>query len=464
MALIGLSTLPGYHFRTAPLAGKVAPLTQPNVNIAEPGPAERAARWAVVVFLLLASVTLAFGLGYAVKDLSDGDSSPAANASTGTSVEGPISPDLLNEIIAVLQEQYVDRGELDPEALQQAAIEGIINSLNDRETSYITPEQLRQFQFDSGSSYEGIGATVSDRTGQIQIVAPYRDSPAEKAGIQPGDIIIAVEGESTEGWTADQAVERIRGPKGTTVTLTVRHPNGVEETITVTRGEIPLESVFLEPILEVIPGESGTQLVDRDGNPVTDIAYVNISRFRENTLEELRSKAGDIEARGYRGLILDLRSNPGGFLVPTVQVADEFLNEGTIITEVDSEGRRQSTTARPGGILTNIPVVVLIDAGSASGAEVLAAAIRDNGRGTIVGTRSFGKGTVNVPVELTSCDNPEGCGALYVAVGRWLTPAGEQIEGLGITPDVEVPMTSEQYIDEGDIQIFAAIDILRGNQ
>ncbi|MCK9520791.1 MAG: S41 family peptidase [Dehalococcoidia bacterium] len=434
--------------------------------MAEPGTAERAARWAVVVFLLLASVTLAFGLGYGVKDLSDGGSSstqsdlrPAANA-----VDDPLDSELLNEIISVLEEHYVDRGELDPEALKQAAIDGIIQSLNDRETSYISPEQLRQFQFDSGSSYEGIGATVSDRTGEIQIVAPYRDSPAEKAGIKAGDVILEVEGESTEGWTADQAVERIRGPKGTAVSLTVRHVDGSSEALTVTRGEIPLESVFREPILEVLAGESGTELVDREGNPATDIAYVNISRFRENTLEELRQKAGDIEAQGYRGLILDLRSNPGGYLLPTVQVADEFLNQGAIITEVDASGRQQTTSARPGGILTKIPVVILMDEGSASGAEVLAAAIRDNGRGTIVGTRSFGKGTVNIPVELTACNDPDGCGALYVSVGRWLTPAGEQIEGLGITPDVELPMTSDQYIDEGDLQLFEAIDILRGNQ
>jgi carboxyl-terminal processing protease len=420
-------------------------LTHPNPQLAQPGPAERAARWAVVLFLLLASVTLAFGLGYGVKDLSEDNASPASTSRpAANATEGPLNPELLNEIISVLQEQYVDRAELDPETLKQAAIDGIIQSLNDRETSYISPQQLQDFQFDSGSSYEGIGATVSDRSGEIAIVAPYRDSPAEKAGIKAGDVILEVEGEPTTGWTADQAVERIRGPKGTPVNLTVRHADGTTEPVTVTRGEIPLESVFRDPILEVIPGESGTTLVDRDGNAVDDIAYVNISRFRENTLAELRQKAGDIEAQGYRGLILDLRSNPGGYLTPTVQVADEFLDGGTIITDS--------------------PVVVLLDAGSASGAEVLAASLRDNGRATIVGTRSFGKGTVNIPVELKSCGDPKGCGALYVAIGRWLTPKGEQIEGLGITPDVELEMTSEQYIDQGDLQIFQAIDILRGNQ
>ncbi|MGE5595216.1 MAG: S41 family peptidase [Hyphomicrobiales bacterium] len=440
-------------------------MTYPSPAPAQPGFAERAARWAVVVFLLLASITLAFGLGWGVHDLTDDDSgsSSQSTADQGNNGEDTFSTDLLNEIVNVLQTQYVDRKDLDPEQLREAAIQGIIDSLNDRETSYIPQSEFNEFEFDSGSTYEGIGATVTDRNGPITIVAPYRDSPAEKSGIKSGDVILAVNGQSTDGWTDDQAVQIIRGPSGTSVTLTVRHLDGTTEDLTVVRGEIPLESVFLEPILEALPGESGTAIVDRDGKPADDIAYVNISRFRENTDDELRQKAADIESKGYKGLILDLRSNPGGYLTPTVQVADEFLDNGTIITEVDANGKQTSTTAHPGGILTHIPVVILMDEGSASGAEVLAAALRDNGRAKIVGTRSFGKGTVNIPVQLKSCGDPEGCGALYMAIGRWLTPKGDQIEGLGITPDVEVQMTSDQYVGQGDIQLFKAIDILRGN-
>ncbi|MCC7363764.1 MAG: S41 family peptidase [Dehalococcoidia bacterium] len=434
---------------------------------AQPTTAERVARWAVVVLLLVASLTLAFGLGFAVKDVfgdDDNGTTGAAPRTTTTSngTDDEFGTEVLDEIVKILQDQYVDRDELDPEQLKEAAISGILESLNDRETSYISQDQLKEFTFDSGSSYEGIGATVTDRNGAVEIVAPYRDSPAEKAGVRAGDVILAVEGESTEGWTDDQAVEKIRGPKGSPVEIEVRHTDGTTETLTIERGEIPLESVFREPILEVIPGESDTDLVDRSGAVVTDIAYVNISRFRENTADELREKARDIESKGYKGLILDLRSNPGGYLTPTVHVADEFLDDGTIITEVDADGQQQSTGARSGGLLTEIPVVVLMDAGSASGAEVLAAAIRDNGRGKIVGTRSFGKGTVNIPVELKSCGDPKGCGALYIAIGRWLTPSGDQIEGLGVTPDIEVPMTSEQYIAEGDLQVFKAIEVLRG--
>lgn len=430
----------------------------------QPGRGERAARWAIVISLLVASLTVAFGLGWGVKELtSDSGSQAAPGASAGSANgQGTFSSQVLDEIVTILKNQYVDREQLSDQALKEAAINGIMQSLNDRETSYITPEQFKAFAFDSGSSYEGIGATVTDRNGRIEIVAPYRDSPAEKAGIRPGDVIVAVEGTSTSGWTADQAVAKIRGPKGSAVKLDVQRTDGKIETLTVERGEIPLDSVFREPILEVIPGESKTALVDRSGAPADDIAYINIARFRENTANELREKARDIESKGYKGLILDLRSNPGGYLTPTVQVADEFLNSGVIITEEDAAGKRTSTSAKRGGLLTTIPMVVLMDAGSASGSEVLAAALRDNGRARIIGQRSFGKGTVNIPVELKSCGDPQGCGALYIAIGRWLTPKGDQIEGLGITPDIEVAMTSDEYIASGDIQVFKAIDVLRG--
>ncbi|GIW12751.1 MAG: carboxyl-terminal processing protease [Tepidiforma sp.] len=430
-----------------------------------PGIGEQVARAAVAVFLLLSMLTLSFGLGWAVHDLASDDAPPSQPApATASSGSGDsVGAAIIDEIVELLETRYVDKAALDPEALREAAIDGIIRSLNDSHTEYLTPAELQAGALNLSSSYDGIGATVSDRSGAITIVAPFRDSPAEKAGIRPGDIILEVDGVSTEGWTQTQAVQVIRGPSGTQVTLKVKHTDGTIETITVTRGNIPLESVFLEPNLEVIPGESGTRLVDRNGAEVTDIAYIAITQFHDRTLEELREKAKDIEAQGYRGLIVDLRGNPGGLLQATVDVADEFLNQGVILSEVDADGQTQTWSARRGGILTDIPVVILQDEGSASGAEVFAAALRDNGRATIIGTRSFGKGTVNQLQELKSCGDPKGCGALYISVGRWLTPKGDQIEGLGVKPDIEVPMSYDDYVDQGDIQLFRAIDFLRGN-
>jgi carboxyl-terminal processing protease len=429
----------------------------------QPSFGEQAARTGVIVFLLLAIVTLAFGLGWGVQELlDDDDGTRTVQDPSGASGDDPIGSAILNEIYSILSENYVDKDEIDPGLLRDAAISGAITALNDRETQYISPNDLSAGALDLGSTYQGIGASVSDASGEVRIIAPFRDSPAEKAGIQAGDAILEVNGEPTDGWTDQLAVERIRGPEGTEVTLKVRHTDGTIEDITIVRGEIDIESVFIEPNLEPIPGESGRVLVDREGNAVTDLCYVNISQFHDRTVNELREKAGEMESSGCQGLILDVRANGGGLLTATVHVVDEFLDEGIILTEEDGDGVREATEATRGGIFTEIPIVILQDAGSASGAEVLAAALRDNGRAQIVGVRSFGKGTVNQLIQLRDCGDPAGCGALYVSIGRWYTPNGDLIEGLGINPDLEVPMSPDDYIANGDIQLFEAIELLRG--
>ncbi|MGH2609404.1 MAG: S41 family peptidase, partial [Tepidiformaceae bacterium] len=405
----------------------------------QPSFGEQAARTGVLVFLLLAIVTLAFGLGWGVQELLDDDESTTTVQNSGLpGDEDPIGSAILNEIYSILSTQYVDKEELDPNLLRDAAISGAITALNDRETQYISPNDLSRGALDLGSTYQGIGASVSDASGEVRIIAPFRDSPAEQAGIQAGDAILEVDGEPTDGWTDQLAVERIRGPEGTEVTLKVRHTDGTTEEITIVRGEIDIESVFTEPNLDPIPGESGPVLVDRSGAAVTDLCYVNISQFHDRTVNELREKAGNMQSSGCAGLILDIRSNGGGLLSATLNVVDEFLDEGIILTEETSDGDREATEARRGGILTEIPIVIIQDAGSASGAEVLAAALRDNDRAQIIGTRSFGKGTVNQLIPLQDCGDPGGCGALYVSIGRWYTPDGDLIEGLGITPDLEV--------------------------
>ena len=439
-----------------------------NPEPIQPGFGERLARTAVPVFLILAIVTLAFGLGYIVSTVVD-DDNPAAAAPVDSGdgggnggTNGTVGAAMLDEIYDLLAQQYVDPALITEDNFLQSAIDGILTSLNDPHTDYLTPEEIAAGAFDLSSSYEGIGASVSDRTGQVTIVAPFRDSPAEAAGVQAGDIILAVNGESTDGWSDQQAVQVIRGPQGTDVTLTVLHPDGTTEDLTITRGDIDIASVFVEPLLEVIPGESENDLVDADGNVVDDIFYIYIGQFHDQTPDELREVLETMKEGDYKGLILDLRLNPGGLLSTTVEVADEFLEKGTILIEEDREKQQRPWVASPGGAATDIPIVVLQDGGSASGAEVLAAALRDNGRATIVGTRSFGKGTVNQLRPLENCGDPSGCGALYISVGRWLTPLGDRIEGLGVAPDVEVEMTGDDYIENGDIQMFRAIEILRG--
>jgi carboxyl-terminal processing protease len=439
----------------------VSRMEVPRENSA-PSFGERSARTAVGVFLLLAIVTLAFGLGYLLSDESSSSSSTPGKPVATVSNADPVGAAIINEIYDILKNDYVDRSSLDPDTIKRAAINGVITSLNDPHTTYLTPADLKAGDLDLSSTFQGIGASISDSTGQVQVVAPIRETPAEAAGVKSGDIILEVDGAKTDGWSAQEAVQKIRGPKGTPVKLTIKHTDGKTEILTIIRGDIPLESVFSEPNLEVIPGESGKKLVDRDGKEATDIAYINVSEFREKTHDELVTKLRAISGKGYVGLILDLRGDSGGLLTAALDVSDEFLDTGTIVSQKDADGKTTSARANPGGLATKIPIVVLQDQSSASGSEILAGALHDNGRAKIVGTRSFGKGTVNQLQPLTKCGDPNGCGALYLSVGRWFTPNGDQIEGVGIKPDVELPMTSDDYINSGDIQVFKAIDILRG--
>ncbi len=433
-----------------------------------PGGPERLARLAVPIFLMLSMVTLAFGLGFLVHDLTTDSGSSPGSITAPVTDDGHVDEDsvgaaILNEIYQILSSQHVDRDDLSEEGFFRSAIEGIIDSLNDPHTDYLSPEEVEAGALDLSSSYEGIGASVSDASGEVTIVAPFRDSPAEDAGVRAGDVIREVDGEPTDGWTDQQAVQEIRGPAGTEVTLTLERTDGTIEEVTVVRGDILIQSIFTDPPLELIPGESGDAVVDRDGNAVDDVAYLNIAQFHDQTLEELHEALDGVEDGDYVGLILDVRSNPGGLLSSTVDVVNEFLEEGEILSEVSGENER-TWTAESGGMATNIPIVVLQDEGSASGAEVLAAALRDNDRATVIGTQSFGKGTVNQVRHLENCGDPEGCGALYLSVGRWLTPGGKQIEGTGVGPDIEVPMEEQDYLEQGDIQVFEAIDFLRENQ
>ena len=448
-------------------------------------------RTVAVALMAVAGLLLMFGLGYGVNDLvsedevrivtqpaSDGEPSrqdaatqAQAQEEAGERSQLAVGASILEETFEVLQDEFVDKEILDERSFLDAAIRGAIDSLNDPYTEYLSPGDLALGIGEIESTYEGIGATVTDRSGVIQIVSPFRGSPAEEAGIRAGDIILAVDGEPTDGWTDQQAVQRIRGPRGTEVVLTVQHtdlatggaPPEIED-ITIVRGQIRIQSVFTEPRLELIPGETGPNLVDRDGNLVDDILYINISQFHSNTPDEMRSALADADSGQYIGLIVDVRSNPGGLLRQTIEATDEFLDSGAILSEIDADGEVRTFGAREGGVATSVPIVVLQDDASASGAEVLAAALVDNGRAVIVGTRSFGKGTVNQLHPLTKCGAPEeiGCGALYVTIGRWLRPNGQAIEGLGVSPDFELNLTGDDYIDYGDLQVFAAIDILRG--
>lgn len=403
----------------------------------------KAARWGVLSLLAVSILVLTFVIGYVVKDGGTGSGPADTPAATTDSVNFT----QLNQILRLLEERYVDPDKVDERTLYEAAINGMLGTLSDTGVFYVDPETVRTSIGPSGS-FEGIGATVADSNGQIIISAPIENTPAERAGIQSGDAIIEVDGESTEGWTTEKAVLKIRGPKGTIVTLLIRHPDGAEETYEIERDEIEVQSVTTQP-----PG--GT-LEDGAGNEITDVAYIHIREFTQPTKDQFDEALQQAVDAGVRGVVLDLRNNPGGLLSTTVEIADEFLDDGIVLSERERDGGERSFRAKDGGIGTEIPVVIIMNRFSASGSEVLSAALKDNGRATIVGEKSFGKGTVNI-----SNDLRDG-GQLYVSIAKWLTPNGTQIDGVGIRPDIEVVMSDEDIDLRRDVQLFKAIDILRG--
>ncbi len=348
------------------------------------------------------------------------------------------------ETFATVAREYVERDDIDPEIMARGAIRGMLDALDDPYTSYVTPagfeRQLESFQGD----FEGIGAQIDNTPDgkRIIVVAPIPDTPAERAGIKSGDIILAVDGEDTEGWSVIDAVNRIRGEGGTPVDLTIQRLGELDPiVVTIVRGVIPTASVFRR------------DLHDGDGNP-EDPPYsiIRITQFTERTAEELRDVIGDVKEAKSEGIILDVRSNPGGLLDATVDVAAEFLDGGLVTYEINGRGVRRDWPASSGGSALNMPLVVLVDEFSASGSEVLAAALQDHGRAAIIGAQTFGKGSVNILRDLK-----EDEGGIYLTIGRWYTPNGGLIEGEGVTPDVTIELPFDA---EADLQLDAAIEQL----
>jgi len=401
----------------------------------------KAMKWGTFSLAVALAIVLSGVAGFAIGD----------GGSDGGRSSVPVSDakgfGILNEIYGILREDFVNPDAVDPDVLRMGAINGLLQALGDTHTVYIDPESYSLGIDVISGTFEGIGAQVEQDSvsGEIVIVTPFRDSPAEQAGVRAGDIVRSVDGESTDGWTVAQAVKRIRGEQGTQVVLGIEHSGGVKEEVTITRGTISVPTVFTRDI------------EDATGKPVDEFAYIELQQFTDQAVRDLQKEMEKVINAGSKGIILDLRRNPGGGLEATIETADMFLDDGTILTEVSRDGDRSVTTAKPGGPATEIPVVLLVGPGSASGSEVLACALRDNGRATLVGEQTFGKGSVNHLRELSDS------GALYVSIARWECPDGEQIEGVGVEPDVKVSFTEEDIKADRDVQLFAAIDYLREN-
>jgi carboxyl-terminal processing protease len=336
----------------------------------------------------------------------------------------------------VVHEQFVEQP-VDDRVLMQGAIRGMMDALGDKQTFYMEPQVYENETSSLQGQYEGIGAYVDTEGDYLTIVSPIEGSPAEKAGLLPGDQVIAIDGEDMTGIAPEEARLKVLGPEGSTVTLKVaREGESKPLDFTITRAQIEIRSA------------EGKMLED-------NLGYIDINTFGEHTTQELRSALDELLKQNPRGIIIDLRNNPGGYLSTSVEVASEFIDNGVILYEQYGDGRRDEHKALGNGQATDIPLVVLINEGSASASEILAGALQDYERATLVGVKSFGKGSVQNWVPLS--DNQ---GAARVTIARWLTPDERLIDHIGLTPDVVVEMTSEDFEAQRDPQLDAAVQTL----
>ena len=376
-------------------------------------------RVALITLLVAASLALSFSAGCTLTD-SQVKSTPAA---------GP-GLDVVDEAWQVIFNNYVEKEKINTSNLTMGAIKGMLEALNDPYTSYMNPKTYQLSQTDLTGQFEGIGAFVGIRDKKLMIISPMPGSPAAKAGIIAGDIILGVNGLSTSDMSIEEAILRIRGPKGTTVSLSIHHLGKTEpEEIKIVRATIEVPTVTLE-----MKG---------------DIAYIHIYQFNQRTDIELSTVLKEMAGKGATGIILDLRSNPGGLVDTVVKVASHFIKDGVVLYIVDNQGGKTSESVKPTDVTTTLPIVALSDNFSASGSEVLMGALQDYGRATIAGTTTFGKGSYDSFFPLK-----DGSG-IYLTIGRWATPKGRLIEGFGIEPDIKLEL-------HGDNMTQWAVDYLHG--
>ena len=341
------------------------------------------------------------------------------------------------EVWSLLNEQHVDRQGFDTEIFDESAVRGLIQGLGDPHSGYVPPEAFEIENEDLYGSFQGIGARVDMRAdGRLQIVAPIDGSPAEAAGLKPGDVVLEVNGESIVGLSLLEAVNLIRGPEGSEVRLLVKRLTEASEIeIVVVRDTIPLDSVFVR------------------SRPEDRFAHIRLTTFYADTADKLAENIRSSLNDGAEGLILDVRDNPGGLLSSVIDVTSMFLDDGDLVLyELDGVGDRDDHRARNAGEFADIPLVVLANGFSASASEIVVGALQDHDRAPVVGATTFGKGSVNVLRRLNNG------GGLYMTIAKWYTPGGRLIEGNGVEPDHEVTSRDRQQADIS--QLEKAIEVM----
>lgn len=414
--------------------------------------------------LIAAFLLLAGGVGYTlgerrVKVAVTSDTRIVVNQEAPKDIPASVDFALFWDVWQRLFRYYIDAASLDTQRMVWGAISGMVAATGDPYTVFLPPKENREFKEDLGGEFEGIGAQLGMKESRVMVIAPLKGTPAQKAGIRAGDYILKVNDEDTVGWTVPQAVTKIRGKRGTTVTLSILHDNAQKpEDIAIIRDTILVPSVETwvkrtGDIVE-ISGVDAIKTLDQ----TKKVAYLRLSRFGDHTNEDWEKAVDEILATQRRngelkGLVFDLRNNPGGYLEGSVFIASEFVGKGTIVSQMNSDGTKQSYDVNRRGKLLTIPMVVLVNKGSASAAEIVAGALRDFKRATIVGEMTFGKGSVQTPQELT------GGAGLHITTGKWLLPKGDSISKVGVKPDVEVKLDDTPEASR-DAQLAKAVELL----
>lgn len=350
-----------------------------------------------------------------------------------------IDTSLLYKVDSILQKKY--NGDIDYQKMSEGAASGAVASLGDPYTVFLDKKAGKELSDDLNGELSGIGIEVGQKNGKLTIIAPFDGTPAANAGLRSGDFIAAIDGVDTHSLSIDEAVNKIRGEKGSKVKLVI-----------VRAGDSPREVEIVRDIINV-PSVSYEL---KQG----DIGYIKIRRFGDDTAMEVRKAGGKLRTEGAKAIVLDVRDNPGGYLQSAVEIASEFYSNGTVVEERSKNSKTKVDKAIAGGTMTDLPVVVLINNGSASASEILAGALSDNNRAILVGEKSYGKGSVQEVVCLKdvlfvgSCDGP----SLKVTVANWYTPAGVNISKEGIKPKIEVKLSEDDSNNNRDPQLDKALE------
>jgi carboxyl-terminal processing protease len=389
---------------------------------------------------LIILVAFVFALGWNVgagQVRQKTGSFPAEQQSSQISSSDKVDMQLFWDVWSLLASKYVDPTILDYKNMIYGSIRGMVYSLEDPYTTFLTPKENKDFQESMNGTLEGIGAELTLRDGMITVVSPLNGSPAKKAGLQPEDVILKVNDEDVQDFSLEQVVMKIRGPKGTKVKLTLgRKGQGEPFDMEIIRETININSVEWK---------------------MTDgIANIKLNQFGGKTKDEFTKAISEIQLKRPTGIILDLRYNGGGYLDGAVDIASEFVEKGKVVSVKKRNPEEDEVIYVTGKArIAKTPMVVLINKGSASASEIVAGAIRDNGRGTIIGETSFGKGTVQ------EVENLIDGSSLRITIAKWYTPNNVNISKVGITPDIEVKRSIEDIKADKDPQLDAAMDYLK---